>query len=81
MVHDDYFRLMLRAMRRRARYWPERRSWLIPSWDAKIIALEHWTDRPLPCHSFEDFLCEGIQRGLWEVDVDARTGMDIIYMK
>jgi hypothetical protein len=80
MIHDNYFRLMLRAMRRRARYSLERGSWTLPCWDAKIIALEHWTDLRLPCDFFEDFLCEGVQRGLWNVDVDARTGMDVIYM-
>lgn len=81
MILDNYFRLMLRAMRRRARYSLERGSWTIPCWDAKIIALEHWTGFPLPCDSFEDFLHEGMQRGLWDVDVDAKTGMDVILMK
>jgi hypothetical protein len=71
---------MLRAMRRRARYSPEQRSWTIPNWEAKIIALEHVAQLPTG-DSFDDFLSEGIQRGLLDVDVDATTGMDVILMK
>lgn len=81
MIHDDYFRLMLRAMRRHARYSPEQRSWVIPSLDTKVIALEHWAQLPFACESFEDFLCEGMQRGLWEVNMDVKTGMNVVVMK
>lgn len=71
---------MLRAMRQRARYSPEQRSWTIPGWETKIIALEHLIQLPA-WNSFEDFLCEGIRRGLWDMGVDAKTGMDVIHIK
>jgi hypothetical protein len=68
-------------MRRYAHYSPEKKSWVIPSWDTKIIALEHLVPLPAPDYSFEDFLFEGIQRGLWDVNVDEETRLDVIVIK
>lgn len=81
MTHDHYFCLMLRTMRRYAHYSPEQKCWVIPSWDTKIIALEHLAALPAPDYSFEDFLFEGIQRGFWNVNADEGTGLDLIIIK
>jgi len=40
-MYQDYFLLMLRAIRRHARYSLEQNAWVIPSLETKIIALEH----------------------------------------
>jgi hypothetical protein len=81
MDPDDYFRLVVRAMRQYASYSPERGAWVIPCLDAVAIIFQYQDDLPAGLNSFAEIFHAGEQRELWRVCPDAESGLKVVVLK
>lgn len=70
---DQGLRRVLQIIRKHATYSVGRQKWILPTWQAHVVILEHMVHLPPELGTVQAMLEEGARRKLWELDQDEET--------
>jgi hypothetical protein len=81
MADNDYFSIVLEAMKKKATYSKSLRGWVLSRMQAQLTLLDYVELLQLQLAPAPSLLKEGERMGLWELRADIEVGAPIVVIK